>query len=223
MADVVHSRSFEAPPVNMDEVLRYAGAAGAADGELIDLARTCAEMAAPQLSYRVCWRAFPIKMDGEALDLGFARTRSAALRRNLEGCGRVVVFAATVGLGIDRLIERYKALSPARALMLQAVGAERVEALCGAFCRQLSDEAAGEGLCARPRFSPGYGDLPLALQRDIFAALDCPRRIGLTLNDSLLMSPSKSVTAIVGLGRGPGHAAGGCGACARRDCQFRKG
>ena len=56
------------------------------------------------------------------------------------------------------------------------------------------------GLAVRPRFSPGYGDLPLALQREVFAALDCPRRIGLTLSDSLLMSPTKSVTALIGAG-----------------------
>lgn len=51
----------------------------------------------------------------------------------------------------------------------------------------------------KPRFSAGYGDLPLEVQKDIFRVLDCPRKIGLTLNDSLLMSPTKSVTAIVGI------------------------
>jgi len=52
----------------------------------------------------------------------------------------------------------------------------------------------------KPRFSPGYGDLPLETQREIFDVLDCSRRIGLMLNDSLLMSPTKSVTAFVGVG-----------------------
>ena len=55
----------------------------------------------------------------------------------------------------------------------------------------------------RPRFSPGYGDLPINMQKDIFAALDCPRKIGLSLNESLLMSPSKSVTAIIGVSARP--------------------
>ena len=66
------------------------------------------------------------------------------------------------------------------------------------------------------------GDVPLAVQRDIFSVLDCPRQIGLSLNDSLLMSPSKSVTAFVGLSDGgDGPAGGKCGACGKKDCAFR--
>ena len=49
------------------------------------------------------------------------------------------------------------------------------------------------------RFSPGYGDLPLDVQRPLFAALDVPRKIGVSLTDSLLMAPSKSVSAIIGI------------------------
>ena len=44
-----------------------------------------------------------------------------------------------------------------------------------------------------------YGDLDFEEAVSIFAVLDCPRRIGLSLNESLLMSPTKSVTAIIGL------------------------
>ncbi|MBR3258643.1 MAG: vitamin B12 dependent methionine synthase, partial [Eggerthellaceae bacterium] len=46
---------------------------------------------------------------------------------------------------------------------------------------------------------PGYGDLPLEVQPDLLGLLDASRRLGITLSDSLLMSPTKSVTAIVGL------------------------
>ena len=52
----------------------------------------------------------------------------------------------------------------------------------------------------KPRFSPGYGDLSLEVQKEIFSLLDCPRKIGVSLGDSLLMTPSKSVTAIIGYG-----------------------
>ena len=109
------------------------------------------------------------------------------------------MFAATVGLELDRLIARHSRLSPARALALQAYGAERIESLCDAFLRNVQSECASEGITLRPRFSPGYGDLPLSFQRTLFETLDCARKIGLTLNESLLMSPTKSVTAIVGL------------------------
>ena len=130
------------------------------------------------------------------MDLGFATTTSRDLQKNLAGCSSGLVFAATVGLGIDRLIARYARISPTKALLFQAIGAERIESLCEVFCRELSEDQ-GEYLL-HPRFSPGYGDLPLAFQKDIFARLDCPKNIGLHLNQSLLLSPTKSVTALVG-------------------------
>lgn len=223
MDAVVYLRTYPAPPLSLSEVLRYAGAGGSDQADLVEMAGACARMAEGQLSYRVCWRTFPVTCDGDALDLGFARTDSRALRRCLAGCEEIVLFAATVGIGIDRLIARYEAVSPARALMLQALGAERIEALCDAFCADLAARYREMGKVLRPRFSPGYGDLPLETQRDVFRALDCPRKIGLTLNDSLLMSPTKSVTAIVGVGRGLGRARGGCAGCTKTDCEYRKG
>ena len=65
------------------------------------------------------------------------------------------------------------------------------------FCQILGEAKSGARL--RPRFSPGYGDLPLEMQKDIFSLLGCPSNVGITLNESLIMSPSKSVTAIVGI------------------------
>ena len=65
-----------------------------------------------------------------------------------------------------------------------------------AICRELAENDSKSNF--RPRFSPGYGDFPLTAQRDIFAILDCPKRIGLSLNQSLLLSPTKSVTAVIG-------------------------
>jgi hypothetical protein len=116
---------------------------------------------------------------------------SRTLAKHLSGCQKAVVFGAAVGVGLDRLIAKSGMLSPAKGLLLQAIGTERIEALCDAFCAGL------EG--GKMRFSPGYGDLKLNAQQEIFALLDCPKHIGLTLNDSLIMSPSKSVTAIVGI------------------------
>ena len=74
------------------------------------------------------------------------------------------------------------------------------------------------------RFSPGYGDLPLDLQPALCAALDAQRRLGLTVTDSLLLNPVKSVTAVIGLSPTPQPARiRGCGYCNfRENCQFRK-
>lgn len=219
---MIHTDTFPLPPENRREVLRYAGVKTETP-ELSALLEEALSEATPVLTGRVCWTAFPLSREGNALDLGFVKTTSAALARNLSGCDRIVVFGATLGLALDRLIARYGQRSPAKALLLQALGAERIEGLCDVFCDRIRAEAANTGLRAAPRFSPGYGDFPLEVQRDIFRVLDCSRKIGLTLNESFLMSPSKSVTAIIGLGpcANPNHPVG-CKACSKTDCIYRR-
>lgn len=175
------------------EILRYAGCKSAEDS-VMELMEGCIAETKDIFSARVCYAEVPLNIDGETVDMGFAKAHSRALAKTLTGCDGAIVFGATVGIGIDRLIARYGRLSPARAVILQAIGAERIEDLCDAFCNVMKQKYGD----MRPRFSPGYGDLTLEIQRDIFSLLDCPRRIGLTLNESLLMSPTKSVTAIVG-------------------------
>lgn len=215
-------QSFPLPPVNRREIQRYAGIQEELPALTALLEETLDEVT-PLLTGKVCWSEFPVSGTDSGLDLGFTESDSEALKRNLAGCERVVVFAATLGLGLDRLIARYGYLSPAKMLMLQAIGAERIEALCDVFCEKIRQDAAQNGLYPVPRFSPGYGDLPLQIQNDIFRVLDCPRKIGLTLNESLLMSPSKSVTAIVGLSPCAGsHPKSSCSRCSKTDCIYRR-
>lgn len=219
---MIHMDTFDLPPVNRREILRYTGT-NVETPELSALLDKALAEVTPVLTGKVCWTEFPIKEENGILDLGFAAVDSAALKRNLRGCDRIILFGATVGLPLDRLIARYGRFSPAKALVLQAIGAERIEGLCDVFCETVRREAASSGLRTAPRFSPGYGDFPLELQNDIFRVLDCSRKIGLTLNESLLMSPTKSVTAIIGLGPCPGadHSTG-CNQCSKTDCLYRR-
>ena len=143
--------------------------------------KTLVIMEVDKLTYKVCYGEFPVSF--------FDSVGSKGLKNHLEGCNKAVIFAATVGIGIDRLIARYASISPTKSLLFGAIGAERIEALCEIFNKEYGGA----------RFSPGYGDLPLEFQKEIFRALDCPRKIGLSLNESMLMSPSKSVTAIIGV------------------------
>lgn len=179
---------YPAPPISEKEILRYAGGG---DEKVSELLSCCLDEIREKLTYKACMSKTEISVIGETVDFGFAKVSSAHLSRNLKDCKKAVIFAATVGIAPDRLIARYCVTSPAKALLFQAIGAERIEALCDAVCAEIENR--------RPRFSPGYGDLPLDFQRDIFRLLDCERSIGVTLNNSLLMTPSKSVTAIVGI------------------------
>ena len=207
-------RRFSAPPVDRREILRYAGARGDAP-ELMPLLEECLSLMEGDLTYRVAF----CEIDPSELPLWESRD----LSDRLLGCERAVILAATVGLAPDRGLLRYGSREPLRGLLCQAIGAERIEALCDCFCEELRREAAGKGLFTLLRFSPGYGNLPLGIQRDIFRLLDCPGKIGLTLSESLLMSPSKSVTAFVGIRNcaAPAHS-GGCDRCSKADCPFRR-
>lgn len=195
MKAAVFSKEYIPPLVNESEILRYAGCRTATE-EVIALMGDALTEAQTVLKYRLCFTRLGFKAEGKRCDFDWFSVDSQDLARNLQGCDGAVLFAATLGVGFDRLIAKYSRISPAMALMLQAIGAERIESLCDLFCRELAEQY-GYGL--RPRFSPGYGDLPLEVQREVFKVLDCGRRIGLCLNDSLLMSPTKSVTAFVGI------------------------
>lgn len=191
-------RELEAPAINKSEILRYMGCkAGSKEiNALIDRSLRICE---GKLSYKVCYSEFDVNIENSICNLGFAAVKSMDLSKCLADCKKVIVFGATVGLELDRLILRYGKSEPSVSVCLQAIGAERIESLCDSFCLDIKEKYAVHGLSLRPRFSAGYGDLPLEFQREIFAALDCPKRIGLTLNDSLIMSPTKSVTAIIGI------------------------
>lgn len=124
--------------------------------------------------------------------------QSRDLGRNLAGCSKVALLAATIGPQVDALIRRHSSLDPVYASILQATGAMYIEELVDLVNSEIKKIAAAQGLKTKPRYSPGYGDVPLQVQKDFFRLLPCTR-IGLTLMDTLIMAPEKSVTAFVGL------------------------
>lgn len=223
----VVTKQYKALPLREREILRYAGCR-TKEEEIVRLMQNCLQEAkeADVLNGQLCYVTLPVVMRtqsrtgmgcGASLSAEEEQKRNAKtladkkgmfcdfdcfsvcseqLAKNLHGCSKVLLLAATAGVGIDRLIGKYGRIAPSKALMFQAIGAELVEAVCDAFSK---DYEAEHNCILRPRFSPGYGDLPLESQKDIFVVLECAKRIGLTLNDSLLMSPSKSVTAFAGI------------------------
>ena len=136
---MVYTKTYDAPPVNKREILRYAGVRGDAP-ELEDLLSECLRECEGLLTYKVCFCELPIKMCDGYLDLAFSKVASSDLAKNLEGCDSVILFAATVGIGMDRLIARRSITSPAQALFFDAIGSERIESLCDAFEKDISKQ-----------------------------------------------------------------------------------
>lgn len=145
-------------------------------------------------------RTFPVRIEGESVFLGDdTELKSSMLARNLKGCKEAVLLAATIGPACDRLAKRASLKSSALMSCYQAAGAAAIEAYVDFVNDKLNEEAKSKGLFPRPRFSPGYGDLALENQKTWFSLLNITRNTGITLTDSLLMLPTKSVTAIIGL------------------------
>lgn len=187
--------------VDRREICRYLGLGGKAPGaELEEKIERCLakllEASQPQ-STRLF---FPLSHPEEnTLETAGMVIHSKNLSKNMKGCRACCLFAATIGPGCDRLIQRSELTSIADTAVYQAAGAALIEAYCDRVNEEIREEAEKKGLHARPRFSPGYGDFSLEHQLDFERILHMKKTCGIGLSDTLLMSPSKSVTAIIGL------------------------
>lgn len=208
------------------EVLRYAGfGRNVPEPQMARMIESVTHEIAQAAVCRACFALCDISVTEPLIDFGAFSVMSKALAKNLKGCRRAVLFGATIGAGADRVIAKYNRLSPSAAVIAQAAGAAAIESWCDLFCGRLADRLAKDGCYLRPRFSPGYGDFALECQRDVFRVLDCPRQIGLALTDSCMMTPSKSVSAVMGLSRENTRCdKSGCESCGRRAvCEYARG
>ena len=186
--------------VNKSEIYRYLGYKTGMDlpKEIETSVEEILDNVLKQSVPKVCYKYFETKV-GEQVDFGFVNVESKELASNLEGCTETVIFGATIGIYTDRQIQKEQILSPVRALIYQAVGAAAVEAVCDDFNEWIRQKEKEKGRDICPRFSPGYGDVSLSIQKNIVQELSLAKLAGITLTDSLLMIPEKSVTAIIGI------------------------
>lgn len=186
-----------------NEVFRYMGYSLKDRTELIDEVRPLVYKIVPEiqklLTPQSVYACYPMEIEGEVLRFGGHEVRSKELARFERNCSAVYLFAATLGPKIDQTIQKKQKLDPVQGVIMQAAGAMFIEKYCDLLCEKLAAEAAAEGYVTKNRFSPGFADVPLETQKLFFKVLDCSHKIGLTLMDTLIMAPEKSVTAFVGL------------------------
>lgn len=210
--------------VNEKEVLRYLGYGQTqAEERILEEIRDCGAQLLQAATPRAVWKHIPLSFPESGVSLGSLHVPGSDLRAHVTGCGEAVLFAATLGAGVDTLLERTARVDMSRAVILQAAAAALTESFCDEKEREISREAAERRLFLRPRYSPGYGDFPITLQRDILRILDCPKRIGLSVTDGCMLVPTKSVTAVIGLTRDRENChIGKCMDCKSKNCPFRR-
>ena len=185
----------------------------AAEALLARLAPGLLAAAAP----RCVWQEF-VPREQPALLVG------RDIAAHMDGCTSFVLLGVTLGEGIDRAVRRAGIGDVAAAMAADALASALAEQAADIAQAQLRAALLAQGRYCTPRYSPGYGDWPLEVQPLIERLLDLPKNLGVTVTESNLMLPRKSVTALLGVSE---HAVkgkmAGCAACALHGrCEFRK-
>ncbi len=208
--------------LNRKEILRYLGAenSGNALNHMIERAeREIIAASHPKHVYKL----INVEIENKSLILGHVTIESKDLAQHLQGCREAFLFAITLGPNVDSLIKRYTYTEMSMLPVLQAVASTYIEHCANMAQKELEKYAVHHSSFLRPRFSPGYGDFPLHYQRLLFNILDISKKIGVSLTESYLMIPSKSITAVIGLSDDPSQChINRCMNCNNKSCPFRK-
>ena len=197
---------------------RYLGA-GAGDAAACELLHSVEGALTAAAQPRMAWASLTLPaLEAQGLLQG------ADIRRHLAGCSHAVLLAATLGPRADLAIRRAGVGDVARLAAADAAASALAEAAADAAEAALRQEFTARGLYLTGRYSPGYGDYPLAVQPLLCTLLDSARLLGVTVGPTNLLTPRKSITAVLGVSEQPvrGHRAG-CAHCALREtCEYRK-
>lgn len=185
------------------EIARYLGykKSNPPTADILDLIKKAAgellTYVKPQAVYEIFDLSFTQTTENN-IHFGNVEISSADLGINLKNCSKIVLLAATIGPNVDSFIRRFQKKDPVYAAILNATGAMYIEQTVDLLNEKIKQDFKSKGFSTRPRFSPGYGDVSLETQKIFFNLLPCTR-IGLTLMDTLIMAPEKSVTAFIGI------------------------
>lgn len=170
------------------------------------------------------YRIFEIThLNANELRLGKMTVKSSSLCKNLKGCDFAILLGVTLGTEVDRRMRKYELLDMPRAVVFQASAATFLEEHCDEIEDRMKNEFNQLEQYLRPRFSPGYGDFSILHQKEILEMLEAPKCIGLTMTDSFMMTPTKSVTAVIGVSKTDEKChKKGCEICSKIDCLYRR-
>ena len=159
MTGVAQLKTYSAPPICEREILRYA-ACKTPDSQTLSLLNECLLELDQSARYKVSYALSPVAIEGDICDFGAFKVQSANLCKRLDGCQSAVVFVASAGMQMDRLITKYAQIQPSKALLLGAIGTALVESLCDEFCADIAAEY-GVYLSSTPASErPGLKSLP---------------------------------------------------------------
>ena len=185
--------------IDTEETKRYAGLSRKADFSVELLTEACTQaqlLAIP----RGVWQVYAYDQDMHTIMAAepFVLTADSVIR-HLSGAVEVAVMAVTIGIPLEQEVSNLFSQNKYTAgLLLDAAGTTAVEVACDAVCNIIAQHAGRSGLTAGRRFSPGYGGWPIDVQPEILS-LAAGATIDLSVTDTKMLVPRKSVTAVIGL------------------------
>ncbi|MGL5414324.1 MAG: methionine synthase [Clostridium sp.] len=188
--------------VPIEEILRYLGYKGQAlENELLERIEKIREASKAFFRPKFVYESYKVKKINNEIII---EETTLKLQGNdiielLKNSNRIYLMAVTLGSDIERLTRKYERISMTDALILDACATVAVEEYIDALEEDIKKRELKEEENFTFRYSPGYGDLSLDVQKDIIKVLDCQRRIGLTASEKKILFPRKSVTAILGV------------------------
>lgn len=186
--------------LDTSEVLRYMGIKSSqADEITLNLVEECKKEVIPYLELRSSVFEYDLTIQDDLVQIENLSFHSKDVCKNLSGCKRVVLFAATVGPKVDVLIKRYQKINMGKAVVLNAVAITAIESYCDYINETLRQEVQAKGHSLRPRYSPGYGDCSIEIQNVFLKMINAEKLAGIRLSDGNLMVPEKSVSAFIGI------------------------
>ncbi len=112
---------------------------------------------------------------------------------------RVTLLACTIGNALEDECDRLKENDEATlAFLLDAVGGWMADYMADQTDDVIVREINRAGFGRTFRFAPGYGDFALSHQRQLLGLVEA-ERIGITLSETSIMHPRKSVSTVISL------------------------
>lgn len=211
--------------INQNEALRYMGQREESNDErLLLLMNQCEKKILQAVRPRYTYKCFDIKQEEggvSVLDTALF-LKGNSIKEHLKDCQKAVLMCATLSADVDRLIRTAELKDVLEAFALDCLASAAIEQVCDQVETFIKNDFSEYEMTWR--FGIGYGDLPISLQKDFLNVLNAQKLIGLNVTDSYILTPRKSVTAVIGLSTDKiEQRKRGCAVCnLRGNCAYRK-
>lgn len=208
--------------VNVSEALRYLGyGSNKPDSNMKELLSFCEKELLENIYPNYVYKVFDLDDKCNLVNCDFD-LQGDDIKNHLKGCEKAVLMCVTLSSDVDKLIRVKQIGNMAQATIIDSMASALVEQACDKVEEIIRNELKGYKLTWR--YGLGYGDFPLEGQKQFLNVLDAQKKVGVCVNNSFILTPTKSVTCVIGAGKGNvNDSERDCEFCnLKNSCQFRK-